>query len=96
MIRSMAEHLDAMRIAKNIAVFGASGLLLSLVFAGLASLAPSVFGWLTVPFWLLSAVGNIGAHDFVNLPLFVLSGTICYGLVAFGVFKLARRHKGQR
>jgi hypothetical protein len=85
-----------MRLAKNVALFGGFGLGLSLAIAGLSSVAPNIFGWLTVPFWLLSALANLGAHDLVNLPLFVLSGTICYGLVAFVVFKLVRRHHVQR
>jgi hypothetical protein len=42
-----------MRVAKNVALFGSVGLGLSLVIFGLASVAPSVFGWLTVPFWVL-------------------------------------------
>ena len=81
---------------KNVLLFGGVGLVLPLVIAGLSSVAPSIFGWLTVPFWLLSALASVGTHDSANLPLFVLSGTICYGLVAFGIFKLVRRHRVQR
>ena len=85
-----------MRLAKNVVFFGGIGLVLSLVIAGLSSVAPSIFGWLTVPFWLLSALASVGAHDLANLPFFVLSGTIVYGLVAFVVFKLVRLHHVQR
>jgi hypothetical protein len=45
-----------MRLAKNVAIFGGVGLALSLVIAGLSSIAPNVFGWLTMPFWVLSAL----------------------------------------
>jgi hypothetical protein len=62
-----------MRVARNIALFGAVGLVLSLIVAGLASVAPSIFGWLTVPFWLMPALANVGAHDPPVLPLFLLS-----------------------
>ena len=65
-----------MKLAKNVALFGAVGLGLSLAIAGLASVAPSVFGWLTAPFWLLPALANLGAHDGGVWPLFVLSGSI--------------------
>jgi hypothetical protein len=89
----MAEHLGAMRLAKNIALFGAMGLLLSLVFAGLASLAPSVFGWLTVPFWLLPALIGQGAHDMGALLLFLPSGTLCYGVLSFLGFRWTQRFR---
>jgi hypothetical protein len=85
-----------MRVAKNVALFGIVGLVLSLIFAGLASIVPSVFGWFTVPFWVVPALANMGAHDLTILPVFVLSGTICYGLVAFAVFRLVRRWHGRR
>jgi hypothetical protein len=85
-----------MRVARNIALFGAVGLVLSLIVAGLASVAPSIFGWLTVPFWLMPALANVGAHDLPVLPLFLLSGGICYSLVAFMVFRLARLRHRQR
>jgi hypothetical protein len=70
------------RVAKNVALFSAVGFVLSLAIFGLASAAPTAFGWLTVPFWLLPAVANLGAHD-VDWRLFLLSGTLSYGVVAF-------------
>lgn len=79
-----------MRLARNVALFGAVGLVLSIAVAGLASVAPSVFGWLTLPFWLLPAFANLGAHD-VGWPLFLLSGSICYGIAAFLIFHLRAR-----
>ena len=81
-----------MRLAKNVVLFGVVGLVFSLAIAGLASVAPSVFGWLTLPFWLLPAIANLGAHD-VGWPLFLLSGSLCYGVVAFLIFQLRVRHR---
>jgi hypothetical protein len=71
-----------MRTLSRILFFAALGLAFSLAFAGLASWAPTVFGWFTLPFWILPGLANLGAHDFA-WPLMMLSGTICYGLVAF-------------
>lgn len=81
-----------MKVAKNVVLFGAVGLALSLVIFGLSSVAPSVFGWLTVPFWVLPAIANLGAHDIIVLPLFLLSGTLCYGVVAFLIYRWRMRH----
>jgi hypothetical protein len=75
-----------MRLAKNVLVFGSLGLVLSLIVFGLSSVAPSVFGWLSAPFWILPAITNVGAHD-VTWPLFLLSGTLCYGVVAFLIYR---------
>jgi hypothetical protein len=80
-----------MRLAKNVLVFGSIGLLLSLIIFGLSSVAPNVFGWLSAPFWVLPAIANLGAHD-VAWPLFLLSGTLCYGVVAFVVYRWRSRH----
>ncbi|MGC1371450.1 MAG: hypothetical protein WA824_04860 [Candidatus Sulfotelmatobacter sp.] len=80
-----------MRVAKNVALFGSVGLGLSLVIFGLASVAPSVFGWLTVPFWVLPAIANLGAHD-VDWRLFLLSGTLSYGVIAFLMYHWRMRH----
>lgn len=84
-----------MRLAKNLAIFGGVGLMLSLVIAGLSSVAPSIFGWHTAPFWILSGLASVGAHDATNVLFFALSGTIFYGIVAFAVFRLARRYRAQ-
>ena len=80
-----------MKIAKNVLIFGAVGLMLSLIIFGLSSVAPSFFGWLTAPFWILPAIANLGAHD-VDWPLFLLSGTLCYGVVAFLIYRWRGRH----
>ena len=80
-----------MRFAKNVLVFGSVGLTLSLVIFGLSSVAPNLFGWLTAPFWILPAVANLGAHD-VNWPLFLLSGSLCFGVVAFLIYQWRSRH----
>jgi len=79
-----------MRLAKKVVLFGAVGLLVSLAIAGLASVAPIVFGWLTLPFWFLPAIANLGAHD-VGWPLFLLSGSLCFGGAAFLIFQLRAR-----
>jgi hypothetical protein len=79
-----------MRLAKNLVLFATVGLGLSLVIFGLASVAPSVFGWLTVPFWVLPAIANLGAHD-VDWRLFLLSGTLSYGVVAFLIYRWRMR-----
>ena len=80
-----------MWLAKKLVLFGAVGLLFSLAIAGLASVAPSAFGWLTLPFWFLPAIANLGAHD-VGWPLFLLSGSLCYGGAAFLILKLRARY----
>jgi hypothetical protein len=79
-----------MRVAKKVVLFGSVGLGLSLVIFGLASVAPSVFGWLTVPFWVLPAIANLGAHD-VDWRLFLLSGTVSYGSVSFLIYRWRMR-----
>jgi len=79
-----------MLLAKKVVLFGAVGLLVSLAIAGLASVAPSVFGWLTLPFWFLPAIANYGAHD-AGWPLFLLSGSLCYGGAAFLISHLRAR-----
>jgi len=76
--------------AKNLFVFGSIGLAVSLIIFGLSSAAPNIFGWLTVPFWVLPAIANLGAHD-VHWSLFLLSGTICYGVIAFLAYKWRSR-----
>lgn len=83
-----------MRTGKKVVLFGVIGLLVSLAIAGLASVAPNIFGWLTLPFWLLPAIANLGAHD-VGWPLFLVSGSLCYGGVAFLIFQL-RARRAQR
>jgi len=80
-----------MRLTKNVLLFGSVGLVLSLIIFGLSSVAPKVFGWLTVPFWILPAIANLGAHD-VDWRLFLLSGTLCYGVVAFVIYRWRSRH----
>jgi hypothetical protein len=80
-----------MRFAQNALVFGSVGLVLSLIIFGLSSVAPNVFGWLTAPFWILPAIANLGAHD-ADWPLFLLSGTLCYGIVAFLLYRWRSRH----
>lgn len=82
-----------MRLVNKVALFGGIGLMLSLVIAGLSSIAPSVFGWLTAPFWLLSALVAVGAHDMANLPLFVVSGSLFYGVVAFLIYRWRSRRR---
>lgn len=79
-----------MTLAKNVIIFGSIGLGLSLIISGASSVAPSVFGWLTVPFWILPAIANIGAHD-VEWPLSLLSATLCYGVVAFLIYRWRSR-----
>jgi hypothetical protein len=78
-----------MRLAKNILLFATAGLAVTLAIAGLASIAPGVFGWLTLPFWLLPALASLGAHD-VGWTLMLISGTICYGFIAFLIYQLQR------
>lgn len=84
-----------LRLARNVVLFGLVGLVFSLAVAGLANVAPSAFGWLTLPFWVLPAIANFGAHD-VGWPFFLLSGSICYGVVAFLVFQLRVQHMHRR
>jgi hypothetical protein len=79
-----------MRFIKNIAFFGLVGLVVALAITGLASVAPVAFGWLTAPFWVLPAIANLGAHD-VGWPVALLSGTICYGVLAFFLFHLRKK-----
>ena len=64
-----------MGIAKKIMMFAVMGAVLSALIAGLASVAPNIFGWLTLPFWLLPATLKIGAHD-VEWPLFALTSAL--------------------
>jgi hypothetical protein len=71
-----------MKTLSRILFFAALGLAFSLAVAGLASLAPHLFGWFTLPFWILPGLAHLGAHDFA-WPLMLLGGTTCYGLVAF-------------
>ena len=80
-----------MSLAKNVLVFSSVGLALSLIIFCLSRVAPNVFGWLTVPFWVLPVIANLGAHD-VDWPLFLLSGTVCYGVVAFLIYRWRSRH----
>jgi hypothetical protein len=80
-----------MTLAKNIVLFGSIGLALSLVIFGLSSISPSLFGWFAAPFWILPAIAALGAHD-VPWPLFLFSGTFCYGVVAFLIYRWRRRH----
>ena len=87
----MPVEFVAMRVAKNVLVFGSVGLALSLIIFALSSVAPRAFGWLTVPFWIVPAIANMGAHD-VDWPLFLLSGTVCYGLVAFLIYRWRSRY----
>jgi hypothetical protein len=75
-----------MRLIKNVLVFGSVGLGLSLTIFGLSSVAPNIFGWFTAPFWILPAIAHVGAHD-VTWPLFLVSGTLSYGVVAFGIYR---------
>lgn len=84
-----------MTLAKSILVFGAVGIATALVVAGLASVAPSVFGWLTLPFWVLPAIASLGAHDF-NWPVALLSGSIFYAVLAFFLYRLMNRRRISR
>jgi hypothetical protein len=84
------------KMARTCALYCALGLALSLTIAALASAAPSVFGYLTVPFWILPGVLNYGAHDSQILPLMVISGTLVYGILLFGAFRIARCWRHQR
>ena len=76
-----------MRFIKNIVLFGLVGFVVALAITGLASVA---FGWLTAPLWVLPAIANLGAHD-VGWPVALLSGSICYGVLAFFLFHLRKR-----
>ena len=80
-----------MTVGRNVLIFGSIGLMLSLLIFGLSSVAPGVFGWLSAPFWILPAIASLGAHD-VDWPLFLLSGTLCFGVVAFGIYRWRSRH----
>jgi len=80
-----------MRFAKNVFIFAFVGLTLSLIIFGVSGAAPTFFGWLTAPFWILPAIANLGTHD-VNMPLFMLSGTFCYGAIAFLIYRWRSRH----
>jgi hypothetical protein len=82
-----------MQFIKSIVLFWLAGLVVTLAIAGLASVAPIAFGWLTVPFWVLPAIANRGAHD-VGWPVALLSGSICYGILAFSLFHLRKRLAG--
>jgi hypothetical protein len=79
-----------MTLAKNVIIFGSIGLALSLIISGASSVAPNVFGCLTVPFWILPAIANFGAHD-VDWHLSLLSGTLCYGVVVFLIYRWRSR-----
>lgn len=87
----MPVEFVAMRVAKNVLVFGSVGLALSLIIFALSSVAPSFFGWFTAPFWILPAIANLGAHD-EDRGLFLVSGTLCYGLVAFLIYRWRSRY----
>lgn len=76
-----------MKVARNVLIFGAVGLALSLFIFALSSVAPRVFGWFTAPFWILPAIANLGAHDVWSGRLFLPSGTLCYGVVAFLIYR---------
>jgi hypothetical protein len=88
-----------MSVGRKIAVlflgFLGIGLGVSGLVAALASLAPSVFGWFTMPFWILPALAGLGAHD-VDWPLFAVSGTISYGIIAFVVWYLWQHRVARR
>ncbi len=84
-------RLTEMHAAKKILLFLGIGLGISALVAGLASLAPNIFGWLWLPFWLLPAVAGFGAHDIVGWPLFAASGVISYAAIAYLVWYIGRR-----
>ncbi len=71
-----------MKLVKAVGIFVGIGTAISAVVAGLATIAPSVFGWLTTPMWVLPALFGGGAHDF-GWPLFAVSGVVVYGAAAF-------------
>lgn len=76
-------HRTEMNIGKKILLFLAIGLGVSALVAGLASLAPNIFGWLWLPFWILPAIFGLGAHDVVGWPLFAASGMISYAAISW-------------
>jgi hypothetical protein len=84
-----------MSVGKQIAVFLGIGLGVSGLVAVLSSLAPGVFGWFTLPFWVVPALAGLGAHD-VGWALFALSGTLIYGLIAFGVWYFWQHRSARR
>jgi hypothetical protein len=73
-------------ITKRILLFWGIGAVATLAIAGAASVRPSVFGFLTLPFWFLPGLAGFGAHDSIIFPLGLLSGSIVYGAVAFLCF----------
>jgi hypothetical protein len=77
------------KFAKPILGFAVAGIATALAVAGLASVAPSVFGWLTLPFWVLPAITGLGAHDF-GWPLPLLSGSIFYAIFLFVIFHVTK------
>ncbi len=81
-----------MNVAAKVAIFAVIGAAISAIVAGLAGIAPAVFGWLTVPFWVLPAIAGLGAHD-VDWPWFGLSGIVCYGTAAFIAWTVWQRHR---
>src|SRR5882724_2163754 len=45
------------------------GTVAALAIAGAASVAPSIFGILTLPFWFLTGLAGFGGHDIMIFPL---------------------------
>ena len=76
-----------MKFASRVIYFSGAGFVLTLTVAGLASLSPGVFGWLTIPLWVLPGLAGFGAHD-LGIFLMLISGTMFYGLASFIVFRV--------
>jgi hypothetical protein len=72
---------------RRILLFWAIGAVIAVAIALLASAMPSVFGWFTLPFWVLPALAGFGAHDGVILPFGLVSGSLFYGAVSFFILR---------
>lgn len=84
-----------MSIFKRMLMFGVMGTAIAVAIAGAASFAPNIFGWLTLPFWILPALGNLGAHDF-DWPIALISGSLFYAILAFFLHYLLKRRRAAR
>jgi hypothetical protein len=81
-----------MSTVKRFLLFWAIGAIVAASIFCLASALPSVFGPLTLPFWVLPGLAGLGAHDEV-MPLGLLGESVFYGFLSFLVFWIVARRR---
>jgi len=64
--------------------------LLAQLFSLIAPVAPAVFKWLMLPFWLLPAVVGLGAHENV-FPFGTVGIVVFYSALAFAILRWLQR-----